>query len=174
VEVTPSRPPFAQRMPRPKVRIRRAAPEDGPRIIELDRQLARFEKLAPPDDREARALLHWIFETKELEALVAEQDGRITGMALFYEGYGTFRARKFLYLEDLLVEESARGAGVGQALMAALAREAVSRGALRLEWAVLDWNEGAIRLYERLGARRHEEWLRYSLEEEEMKKLARE
>jgi RimJ/RimL family protein N-acetyltransferase len=61
---------------------------------------------------------------------------------------------------------------VGQALLAALAREALSRNALRLEWAVLDWNEGAIRLYERLGGKRHNEWLRYSLEETEMKKLA--
>lgn len=154
------------------VRIRRALPEDAPRLIELDRQLARFERLPPPDDCEARALLRWIFETEELEAFVAEQDGRITGVALFYEGYGTFRARKFLYLEDLVVEESARGTGVGQALMAALAREAVARNALRLEWAVLDWNAGAIRLYERLGARRHGEWLRYSLDEEEMKRLA--
>lgn len=153
------------------VRVRQARPEDGPRLIELDRELARFEKLAPPDDREARELLRWVFETKELEALVAEAEGQILGMALFYEGYASFRARKFLYLEDLVVEESARGSGAGRALLAALAREAIARNALRLEWAVLDWNTGAIRLYERLGARR-QEWLRYSLEEEEMGRLA--
>lgn len=157
--------------PEQGVRVRWARLEDGPRLIELDRELARFEKLAPPDDREAADLLRWIFETKELEALVAEAEGRILGMALFYEGFASFRARKFLYLEDLVVEESARGAGAGRALLAALAREAISRNALRLEWAVLDWNTGAIRLYERLGARR-QEWLRYSLDEEEMGRLA--
>lgn len=155
-----------------RARVRRAEPRDGERILELDRELARFEKLEPPDDAEGRRLLAWIDESRRLEALVAEVDGRVEGIALFYEGYGTFRARPFLYLEDLVVSESVRGRGVGETLMAALAHEAVSRGALRIDWAVLDWNRGAIRLYERLGAVRHEEWLRYSLDEPEMKRLA--
>lgn len=154
------------------VSIRRAAPEDGPALLELDRELARFEKLPPPDEEEGRRLLAWIFDSKRLEAFVAELDGRVEGMALFYEGYGTFRARPFLYLEDLVVRGSARGRGIGEALMGALAREAVSRGALRIDWAVLDWNRGAIRLYDRLGGVRHQEWLRYSLEEPELRRLA--
>lgn len=158
--------------PRASVHIRRAEPRDGQRLLELDRELARFERLTPPDEEEGRRLLALLFEARRLESLVAEVHGRIEGMALFYEGYGTFRARPFLYLEDLVVSESVRGRGVGEALMAALAREAVSRGALRIEWAVLDWNTGAIRLYERLGAVRHQEWLRYSLDEPEMKRLA--
>ena len=156
------------------VRIRRAAPADGPRILELDRELARFEKLTPPDDAEGRRLLAWIFESGKLEALVAEIDGRIEGIALFYETPGsTFRGRPFLYLEDLVVSEAARSGGVGEALMAALAREAVSRGALRLEWSVLDWNVHAIRFYDRLGARQPAEWIKYALEDEALAKLAR-
>ena len=95
------------------VRIRRAVPADGPRILELDRELARFEKLTPPDDAEGRRLLAWIFESKRLEALVAEVGGRVEGVALFYEGLGTFRAKPFLYLEDLVVSEAARSGGVG-------------------------------------------------------------
>lgn len=158
--------------PRVAVEIRRAVAADGPALIELDRELARFEKLTPPDQKEGRRLLAWIFESKRLEALVAEVDGRIAGMALFYEGLGTFRARPFLYLEDLVVTESMRGRGVGEALMARLAREAIDRNALRIDWAVLDWNVGAIRLYERLGGARHDEWLRYSLEGPQMAKLA--
>jgi ribosomal protein S18 acetylase RimI-like enzyme len=155
------------------VRIRRAAPADGPRILELDRELARFEKLTPPDDAEGRRLLAWIFESKRLEALVAEVGGRVEGVALFYEGFGTFRAKPFLYLEDLVVSEAARSGGVGEAFMAALAREVVSRGALRLEWSVLDWNVNAIRFYERLGARHPAEWVKYALEDEALTKLAR-
>jgi GNAT superfamily N-acetyltransferase len=155
------------------IRIRRAAPADGPRILELDRELARFEKLMPPDDAEGRRLLDWIFESKRLEALVAEVGGRVEGVALFYEGLGTFRAKPFLYLEDLVVSEAARSGGVGEALMAALAREVVSRGALRLEWSVLDWNVDAIRFYERLGARHPAEWVKYALEDDALKKLAR-
>ena len=85
-------------------------------------------------------------------------------MALFYEGLGTFRAKPFLYLEDLVVSAPARSLGVGEALMAALAREVVSRGALRLEWSVLDWNARAISFYERLGARHTTEWVKYSIE----------
>ena len=64
--------------------VRRARREDGPRIIELDRELARFEKLRPPDDEEAARLLSWIFESRKLEALVAELDGAVEGIALFY------------------------------------------------------------------------------------------
>ena len=152
--------------------VRWARPEDGLRIVELDRELARFEKLTPPDDAEAARLLSWIFESKKLEALVAELEGRIEGVALFYEGLGTFRAKPFLYLEDLVVSGSARSRGVGEALMAALARQALSRGALRIEWAVLDWNERAMRFYDRLGARRPHEWIKFSLEGEELEKLA--
>lgn len=152
--------------------VRKARPQDAPRIVELDRELARFEKLTPPDDVEARRLLSWIFESGKLEALVAELSGKVEGVALFYEGLGTFRAKPFLYLEDLVVSEAARSRGVGEALMAALAREAVARGALRIEWAVLDWNERAMMFYERLGARRPHEWVKFALEGPELEKLA--
>src|SRR5262249_30529526 len=87
-------------MSKATVAVRRAVPADGPRILELDRQLARFEKLEPPSDEEGRKVLSWIFETGKLEAFVAEVGGRIEGIALFYETPGsTFRARPFLYLE---------------------------------------------------------------------------
>ncbi|MGH9367531.1 MAG: GNAT family N-acetyltransferase [Thermoanaerobaculia bacterium] len=156
------------------VRIRRAEPADGPRILELDRELARFEKLTPPDDAEGGRLLAWIFESGKLEALVAEVDGRVEGIALFYETpSSTFRGRPFLYLEDLVVTHAARSRGVGEALMAALAREVVARGALRLELSVLDWNVHAIRFYERLGARHPTEWVKYALEGEDLARLAR-
>jgi diamine N-acetyltransferase len=155
------------------VHVRRAVPADGPRILELDRELADFEKLRGPDEGEGRRLLAWIFDEKRLEALVAEDEGKVVGIALFYEGLGTFRAKPFLYLEDLVIAGKARNRGVGEALMAALAREVVSRGALRLEWTVLDWNEGAIRFYERLGARRPHEWIKYALEDDALEAMAR-
>lgn len=155
------------------VQVRRAVPADGPRIVELDRELARFEKLMPPNDEESRRLLAWIFDEKRLEALVAEEDGTVSGIALFYEGLGTFRAKPFLYLEDLVVSEAGRSRGVGEALMAALAREVLERGALRLEWAVLDWNSRAISFYERLGARHPSEWVKYALEGEALERVAK-
>lgn len=141
-------------------------------MLELDRELARFERLTPPDSEEAERLASWIFDTRRAEALVAEWEGRVEGLAIFYEGMNSFRARPFLYLEDLVVSEAARSRGVGEALMAALAREAAVRGAPRLEWAVLDWNEGALRFYRRLGARPQTEWLRYCLDGEALQRLA--
>jgi ribosomal protein S18 acetylase RimI-like enzyme len=155
------------------VRVRRAIREDAERLLELDRELARFERLTPPDDEEGRRLTALIFDEKRLEALVAEENGRIDGMALFYEGLSTFRAKPFLYLEDLVVSESARSRRVGEALMAALAQEAVARGALRIEWAVLDWNVRAIGFYERLGARRPSDWIKYALDGAELERVAR-
>jgi ribosomal protein S18 acetylase RimI-like enzyme len=161
-------------MKTPDVRIRRAAAADGPRILELDRELARFEKLTPPNDEEGRRLLAWIFESEKLESFVAEVGGRIEGIALFYETPGsTFRGRPILYLEDLVVSGASRSRGVGEALMAALAREAVARNAFRVEWSVLDWNGDAIRFYDRLGGRHAAEWLKYALEGDALVKLAR-
>jgi GNAT superfamily N-acetyltransferase len=155
-----------------EVTVRRAARDDGVRIVELDRELATFEKLRPPDDEEAARLLSWIFDTEKLEALVAELDGHVEGIALFYETPGsTFRARPFLYLEDLVVSDAARSRGVGEALMKALAKEAVKRNAWRLHWAILDWNERAIQFYDRLGAKR-DDWLHYGLDEGGLRKIA--
>ena len=156
------------------VSVRPARREDWPRMVELDRQLAVFEKLPPPTDAEAARLGAMIFDAKRIEALVAERDGRIEGLAIFWESLGSsFRARPFLYLEDLVVDEAARSAGVGDALMAALAREGVRRGAMRIEWAVLDWNVNAMRFYRRIGAApQQNDWIRYALSEEGMRKLA--
>lgn len=161
-------------MSREEISVRPARRDDWPRMAELDRQLATFEKLTLPTDAEAARLAAMIFDEKKVEALVAERGGRVEGMAIFWESLGSsFRARTFLYLEDLVVDETARSGGVGEALMAALAREGVRRGALRLEWAVLDWNVHAMRFYRRIGGGpQQNEWIRYSLPEDAMKKLA--
>ena len=150
-------------------------------MLELHQELARFEKMTPPDEAESARLAAQIFEATprdrgraaQVEAFVAELDGRIEGIAIVWEGLGSsFRARPFLFLEDLVVGEAARSRGVGEALVAALAREGVARNAVRIDWAVLDWNEGAMRFYRRLGARPTKDWVRYCLEEEAMRALA--
>jgi GNAT superfamily N-acetyltransferase len=158
---------------RGEVRVRRAERADWPRVTELDRELARFEKLPPPTDAEAARLSAMVFDEERIEVLVAELSGRIEGMAIFWQGLGSsFRARPFLYLEDLVVDPAARSKGVGEALMAALAREGVARGCLRLEWAVLDWNVDALRFYRRIGGAPQRDWIRYALDEGGMRRLA--
>jgi ribosomal protein S18 acetylase RimI-like enzyme len=142
-------------------------------MAELDRQLARFEKLPEPSAEESGRLAGMIFDGGRIEALVAERDDVIEGMAIFWQGLGSsFRARPFLFLEDLVVSETARSGGIGEALVRELAREGVRRGVMRIEWSVLDWNVDAIRFYRRIGAGPQQDWIRYELKEAEMRRLA--
>jgi GNAT superfamily N-acetyltransferase len=142
-------------------------------MLEIYRELATFERLPPPDHAEALRLGAMIFDTGRLEAFVAEVDGAVEGIAIFSEGIGSsFRARSMLFLEDLAVSETVRSRGVGAALMSALAREGLARRALRMEWAVLDWNVDAMRFYRRLGAGPRQDWVQYTLDEAGMKRLA--
>jgi len=142
-------------------------------MAELDRQLARFEKLPEPSREEAARLEEMIFGAGRIEALVAERGGVVEGMAIFWESLGSsFRARPFLFLEDLVVSESARSGGVGEALVRELAREGVRRGVMRIEWSVLDWNVNAIRFYKRIGGGPQQDWIRYELKEDAMRELA--
>ena len=105
--------------------------------------------------------------------VIAEHEGAPAGFALFFHNYSTFLARPGIYLEDLFVRPELRGRGIGEILLAFLARTAVERGCGRLEWSVLDWNEPAIRFYERLGARAMDEWTVFRVSGEGLEGLAR-
>ena len=155
------------------IRVRPANVDDGADILRLERELAEFERLEGPSAEEGERLLRWIFEEHRFDALVAEQGGTIAGSALYFFYPTSFRARFGLYLEDIVVSHAARGAGVGLALMAELARIAERNDCVRMEWAVLDWNDGALVFYRGLGARPHREWLRYAMEPPEIRALAR-
>jgi GNAT superfamily N-acetyltransferase len=107
------------------------------------------------------------------EVLLADDADQPVGFALFFHNFSTFLGRPGIYLEDLFVVPEHRGKGIGQLLLATLARLAVERGCGRLEWAVLDWNQEAIRFYERLGARPNSDWTIYRLTGESLSALAR-
>ncbi len=139
--------------------IRAAEPGDVPAIVGLIRGLAEFEKLAHLVEVTPDSLAPHLFgERPVAEAVVAERAGRIVAFALFFTNFSTFLGRPGLYLEDLFVEPAERGAGIGQGLLEHLARLAASRGCGRFEWSVLDWNEGAIRFYQRMGATVMPDW----------------
>ena len=106
------------------------------------------------------------------EALVAELDGTPVGFAVFYRTFSTWQCRPGIWLEDLFVPEEHRGAGVGFALLRELAAITVSRGYTRLEWAALDWNEPALRFYERLDAGQLNEWIMHRLDGTALRQLA--
>ncbi len=153
--------------------LRDARRGDVADLLRLIRDLARYEKAEDQVKADAQQLAATLFgEGATAHAMVAEQDGLIVGLAIYFFNYSTWQGRNGLYLEDLFVEPEQRGAGIGKALLARLAALAVERDCGRFEWSVLDWNTPAIDFYEGLGARPHSEWVRYRLEGDALKALA--
>ena len=143
--------------------IRSATPVDAPLLHALILELADYEKLraeAEAGCREDRLRAHLQPDANpRLGGFVAETEaGEVAGFALFFLVYSTFNTNWGLHLEDLFVRPEHRGSGFGLALMRAVAAEAVRRGCVRMEWAVLNWNAPAIGFYERLGARPMSDW----------------
>jgi GNAT superfamily N-acetyltransferase len=105
-------------------------------------------------------------------AFLAELDGKPVGMALWFLTYSTWTGRPSLYLEDLFVDDAARGQSVARALFRRLAQEAKDRNCARIDWAVLDWNFDAMAFYERLGGRKQVGWDPWRLQGESLDRLA--
>ena len=139
--------------------LRPAAPADLPAIVGLIRELADFEHLSNLVVVTPESLQPHLFGDKPAaEAVVAEVQGSVVAFALFFTNFSTFLGRPGLYLEDLYVQPAHRGAGLGKALLQHLGALAVERGCGRFEWSVLDWNENAIRFYEKMGATVMPDW----------------
>jgi len=154
--------------------IRPARPGDESALFAMIGELAAFEHLEHLLTGNPESLARDLFgAAPRAEALLAELDGEAAGFALFFSTYSTFLTRAGIYLEDIYVRPSARGRGTGGALLRAVARIAVERGAGRLEWAVLDWNEKAIGFYEHVGATRHREWQLCRITGEQLEALGR-
>lgn len=107
------------------------------------------------------------------QALLAEREGgEAVGMLVYYVLPFAFRARPTFYIKEVYVDESARGEGAGEALMRRAARLAVECGCAIAKWQVASWNDGAVRFYERLGAKPDPVWVDYVLPEDAMRELA--
>ena len=140
------------------MKIREAEKEDLQNVLDLIHELAVFEN--EPDAVEVTVAdleREGLGETPLFHCLVAEVDDKIVGTALFYYRFSTWKGRS-LHLEDLIVKASERGKGYGEALYKEVMKFAYERGIKRVAWEVLDWNEGAIRFYERSGAKVMDEW----------------
>jgi len=161
-----------KRKPEP-IRIRPGTARDVRAIAKLVIELAKYERLAAECHVTSERLLRDGFGRRRyFETLIATRKGRPVGFALYFFTYSTFAARPTLYLEDLFVPADQRRAGIGRALLEALARVAVRRGCGRMEWAVLDWNAPAIEFYRKLGAKLRKQWVPTVLEGKPLKRLA--
>lgn len=144
--------------------IRPAEREDCPQMMELVRELARFER-AP--EQVTVSMEHFeesgFGEKPVWWAFVGEVDGQIAGMALYYIRYSTWKGQR-MYLEDIIVSEPYRGKGIGGLLMDALIAEAKTKRFCGMLWQVLDWNEPAINFYRKYGAAFDGEWVNVSLD----------
>src|SRR5437667_407486 len=133
-----------------------ATPADVPEVQALVRALADYERLDSICVSTEADLHEALFGSRPpAEVLIARKSGisiPAAGFALFFHTFSTFLGRRSLWLEDLFVRPEHRGAGIGRALLIALAVIARDRQCGRFEWAVLDWNQSAIRFYETLGA----------------------
>lgn len=140
------------------MRIRTAERDDAGRLFELIRELAEYEKLGDAVRGNAELLATTLFDRKGGEALIAEDEGRAVGYAIFFTTFSTFECRPGLWVEDLFVQPEQRRRGIGRALLGKIAALALERDCARLEWSALDWNEPALRFYDELGATRLREW----------------
>jgi GNAT superfamily N-acetyltransferase len=155
------------------LRIDGATEADVPLLLALIKELAEYERLADQVvATEVRMRESLFSEPRAAEAVIARVGDDPVGYALWFYTYSTFLGRRGLYLEDLFVKPAWRGKGIGRALLAHLAGEAVARDCGRLEWSVLDWNEPAIGFYKGLGARPMDEWTVFRLSDQALNRLA--
>lgn len=147
-----------------KITIRNAVENDCPRMMELIRELAEYER-AP--EQVTVSLEHFkqsgFGNNPVWWALVAVENNTILGFALFYIRYSTWKGQR-MYLEDIIVTAQARGKGIGKLLFDELLIEAKERNLSGIVWQVLDWNEPALNFYKKYNAKIESEWLNGSLD----------
>jgi GNAT superfamily N-acetyltransferase len=138
--------------------IRKGTSEDMPHVLELIKELAAYEKepeavVVTEDD----LIRDGFCENPLFHTFVAEVEGKIIGMALYYYRYSTWKG-KTIHLEDLIVTDSMRGTGAGFALYKEIIKQGKLDNVRRVEWNVLDWNTPAIDFYNKSGANVLSDW----------------
>ncbi|AWX44888.1 Diamine acetyltransferase [Flagellimonas maritima] len=149
--------------------IREAQKEDMEQVLELVQELADFEKESNAVEVTEADLIKDGFGDKKLfHCFVAEKNDKIIGIALVYPRYSTWKG-PVIHLEDLIVAETMRGGGLGTALLDEVVKYGYSLGVKRISWEVLDWNEPAIKFYEKQGAKVMRDWDVVQLDEKGIK-----
>ena len=153
------------------INIRPGLKSDLPRVLELIKELALFER-APHEVINTVALMEQDgFGAAPIYGLfVAENENGIVGMSLYYWRYSTWKGKR-LYLEDIIVTEKERGSGIGKLLFDRTMQKAIEENCSGMMWQVLEWNEPAIKFYKKYGAKLDDEWTNCTLERDQIEKL---
>ncbi len=154
-------------------RVEPATEQDIPVILRFIKELAAYERLAAEVGATEELLHESLFGPRPAaEVVLAYAEAEPVGFAVYFSTFSTFLGRPGIYLEDLYVTAAWRGHGLGRKLLAAVARAALERGDGRMEWSVLNWNELALGVYRRIGARPMTEWTVQRLTGDALRTLA--
>jgi len=154
-------------------KIRKATIKDVSEILKLIKELADYENLLDKVVTSEELLKETLFGIKSTsKVILAIENKRVLGFALYFFSFSTFLGRPGIYLEDLFVRESERGRGIGKALLSNISRRVMEVGGGRLDWSVLNWNKKAIDFYKKIGANSLNEWTMYRLTGKKLKDLA--
>ena len=155
------------------IRLKPATQNDVPVILQFIKELAEYEKLSQEVVATEDTLRTSLFGARPAaEVVIAYASDEPVGFALYFQTFSTFLGRPGIYLEDLYVTPARRSQGIGRRLLAYVARVAVDRGYGRMEWSVLNWNEPALVVYRKIGARPMDEWTVQRLTGDALKSLA--
>jgi GNAT superfamily N-acetyltransferase len=142
-------------------------------LLELIRELARFEKLEHEVEATVESLTNSLFEgTSVAGALIGRVDGELAGYALYFFTFSSFIGRAGIWLEDLYVRPTFRRQGLGRAMIEAVARIGAERNCGRFEWTALNWNKNALDFYRKLGAQMMDEWILVRMNSEGLRRVA--
>jgi len=151
--------------------IRTGKKEDLPRVLELIKELAEFERAPHEVTNTLELMEHDGFGPKPIYGFfVAENKTGIVGLSLYYWRYSTWKGKR-LYLEDIIVTEKERCSGIGKLLFDRTMQHALDENCTGMMWQVLDWNEPAIKFYKKYGSKLDGEWVNCSLEKNQLEEL---
>ncbi len=155
------------------MKIREGTQQDLPRVLDLIKELAEYERASHEVINSVEQLKQDGFGPRPIYGFfVAENERGIIGLSLYYWRYSTWKGKR-LYLEDIIVTEKERGSGTGKLLFDRTMRKSLEENCSGMMWQVLEWNEPAINFYKKYGAKLDDEWTNCSLDRAEIEALTK-
>jgi len=146
--------------------------DEVPNLLELIRELARFERMEEEVEATVETLTESLFGPKPVAgALIGRVKGELAGYAIYFFTFSSFIGRPGIWLDDLYVRPAFRRQGLGRAMIEGVARIGADRDCGRFEWTALNWNKNALDFYRNLGARTMDEWVLVRMNAEGLRRI---